>query len=838
LRKLVVALVLLIALGIAGVIAVGFVFYHYGRGLPDYKQLADYQPPTVTRMHAGDGRLLAEYAKEKRVFVPMESIPRRVVSAFVSAEDKNFYSHYGLDFPSILRAALTNLSNLGTDRRPVGASTITQQVAKNFLLSDEVSIERKIREAILAFRIEHAFSKDRILELYLNEIYLGAGSYGVAAAALNYFNKSLDELTIAEAAYLAALPKAPNNYHPRRNHEAAVARRNWVIRQMEENGFITTDQAVQAMSAPLRMRRRDPAEVAEAAYFAEDVRRELVELYGERALYQGGLSVRTTLDPELQRHAKQALREGLIAYDHKHGWRGPHATIALSGDWRQRLRAVTPPAGMPANWRLAAVLEVTREHAVIGFADGRGGRIPMAQMRWARPHLKDQRFGRKPDEPGDVVAAGDVALVSPAPADGEGAGSGASAPDTFVLEQMPDVSGAIVALDPHTGRVLAMQGGFAFERSEFNRATQAARQPGSAFKPFVYLTALEAGLTPSTIILDAPFVIDQGPGLGKWKPANYTQKFYGPTPMRIGIEKSRNLMTVRLAQTVGMEKVVETAEAFGIYDDLPEQLAMSLGAGETTLLRLAAAYGMIVNGGKKITPTLIDRVQDRKGRTIFRHDDRPCPDCQPDLWLEQDPPKIPDTRERVTDPASAYQVVSLLRGVVERGTGRRMRDLGKPVAGKTGTTNDSFDTWFMGFTPDLVAGVYVGFDEHRTLGRHAYGSNTAGPIWKAFMEKALEGRPGIPFRTPPGIHLVRTELETGRRAGPGSQNVILEAYKEGQGPRPRRAPLPSRQEALGVSPSASSQAPATAAEPAEDGAAAEVPADRGATPSPGSSGLY
>jgi penicillin-binding protein 1A len=771
-RTLAGILATLLLLGLIGIGGTLYVFYAFGRDLPDYTQLADYEPATVTRVHAGDGRLLAEYAKEKRVFVPMESIPRRVVNAFLSAEDKNFYSHPGIDLPSIARAVVTNLANLGTDRRPVGASTITQQVAKNFLLSNEVSIARKVKEAILAFRIEHTFGKDRILELYLNEIYLGGGSYGVAAAALNYFNKSLDDLTIAEAAYLAALPKAPNNYHPERNHNAAMSRRNWVISQMVENGHITPEQAERARGEPLKTRERDPAEVAEAAYFAEEVRRELEYLYGERQLYNGGLSVRTTLDPTLQNYAEEALREGLIAYDRRHGWRGPHATIDLEGDWRVALKQVKPPEGMPADWHLAAVLEVDAKSASIALAGGRQGHIPMDHMKWARRHLPKQRIGHRPQKPSDVVAPGDVVVVSDAGDDAE----------VFALEQMPDVSGAIVALDPHTGRVLAMQGGFSFARSQFNRATQAARQPGSAFKPFVYLTALQNGFTPATMILDAPFVIDQGEGLGKWKPANYSQKYYGPTPMRVGIERSRNLMTVRLAQTVGMDKITETAEAFGIYDDLKPRLAMALGAGETTLLRLASAYGMVVNGGKKIQPTLIDRVQDRHGRTVFKHDKRPCEGCDADLWLGQEPPDIPDTRERIADPQSAYQVVSMMHGVVERGTGRRMRSIGKPLAGKTGTTNDSFDTWFMGFTPDLVAGVYVGFDDHRTLGPRDYGSNTAGPIFKAFMEKALEDKPGIPFRIPPGIRLVRMDLDTGKRAGPGSDTVILEAFKAGQGP--------------------------------------------------------
>jgi penicillin-binding protein 1A len=773
--RILISLVALLLFG--GLVAAGgtlYVFWTYGQGLPDYKQLADYQPPTTTRVYAGDGRLLEEYAKEKRVFVPVEAMPRRVINAFLSAEDKNFYQHPGVDLPSIVAAAITNLRRMGTDARPVGASTITQQVAKNFLLTDAVSIERKIREAILAFRMEQAFTKDRILELYLNEIYLGSRSYGVAQAAMNYFNKSLDQLTIAEAAYLAALPKAPNNYQVDRFPDAAKARRDWVIGQMADNGYISEAEAERARSQPIAIRTRETTEVAEADYFGEEVRRELIELYGEETVYGGGMSVRATLVPELQRYAKEALQDGLIAYDREHGWRGAQRTLEVEGpdgDWAKKLGELSPPEGMPESWRQAVVVKVGPEAARIGFPDGATALIPMSGMDWARPQLEKQRVGAKPRRPEQVVSTGDVVLVSPIE-DG----------DDYRLEQMPEVNGAIVALDPHTGRVLAMQGGFSFDRSQFNRATQAARQPGSSFKPFVYLSALENDYTPATIILDAPFVIDQGAGLGKWKPANYSGDFYGPTPMRVGIEQSKNLMTVRLAQAVGMDKVAATAERFGIYDDLAETLAMSLGAGETELLRLAAAYGQLVNGGKNITPTLIDRVQDRQGETIFKHDDRRCPDCDADLWLNQAPPEIPDTREQVTDPASAYQIVSMLRGVVERGTGRRMRALGRPVAGKTGTTNDSFDTWFMGFSPDLVAGVYVGFDEHRTLGPRAYGSNTAGPIWKDFMEKALEGEPEVPFRIPEGIKLVRMNLDTGQPARPGDQKVILEAFKTGNSP--------------------------------------------------------
>ncbi|HEY4636084.1 MAG TPA: transglycosylase domain-containing protein, partial [Rhodospirillales bacterium] len=547
-------MLLFVAAGAGGVL---FIFHTYGRDLPEYRQLASYEPPVMTRVYGGDGRLLVEYAIEKRVFVPMKAMPRRVVQAFLAAEDKNFYGHSGVDLLSVIRAALTNVKNLGSSKRPVGASTITQQVAKNFLLTNEVSWRRKIQEAILAFRIERALSKDRILELYLNEIYLGFGSYGVAAAALNYFDKSLNDLTTEEAAFLAALPKAPNNYNPVTKPQAAKARRDWVIGRMLADGIVTAKQADAALAKPLIVRQRSATEYTTAEYFAEEVRRELVKRYGETQLYKGGLSVRTAIDPQLQAIADRELRKGLEAYDRRHGWRGPLARLPegtplnVASYWQGALAKIPPPAGIGAR-ALAAVLELDKNGAAIGFGDGRKGRIPLAELRWARHWLEGQKRGPKVDKASDVLALGDVVIVDRIRADGEGK---AYPPDTYALYQIPNVNGALVALDPHTGRVLAMTGGYSFQISQFNRVTQAYRQPGSAFKPFVYLAALDAGYTPSTLILDAPFVIDQGPGLPKWRPANYTNKFYGPSTMRLGIEKSRNLMTVRLAQTIGMERV-------------------------------------------------------------------------------------------------------------------------------------------------------------------------------------------------------------------------------------------------------------------------------------------
>jgi len=765
-------------LAIAGAGAVLYGFYHFGKGLPDYDYLADYEPPVVTRVHAGDGRLLAEYARNERVFVPIEAIPKRVINAFLAAEDKNFYEHPGVDFVSLLSAVAINIRNYGTGRRPVGASTITQQVAKNFLLTNEVSIDRKAKEAILAFRIERSLSKDRILELYLNEIYLGYGSYGVAAAALNYFDKPLSALTVGEAAYLGALPKAPNNYHPVRRHAAAVERRNWVIEQMRRNGFISQAEADTAVNEPLVTHKNTASDVASADYFAEEVRRDLIRQFGETELYEGGLSVRTSIDPRLQVIAEKSLREGLEAYDRRHGWRGPVATLPVAAGWGDALAAVEPPKGL-GSWKLALVLKSEAKEARIGFADGTLATIPYAEMKWARKWLEDQRFGGTPKSVDEVLNPGDVVPVEAVAADEDGKELPAG---TYALRQIPAVGGAIVALDPHTGRVLAMSGGYDAKMSEFNRATQAERQPGSAFKPFVYLAALDSGYAPNTRILDAPFVIDQGAGLGKWKPANYEKKFFGATPMRIGIEHSRNLMTVRLAQTIGMEKVVDYAERFGVVENMQPHLSYALGAGETTPLRLTAAYGMLVNGGKKIEPSLIDRVVDRHGRTLWKHDARPCEGCNQSSWDGGAPPAIPDTRAQLVDPASAYQVVSMLEGVVLRGTGRTIAELGRPLAGKTGTTNDYVDAWFVGFSPNLAVGVYVGFDQPRTLGAREAGSRAAAPIFKAFMGEALKDKPIVDFRIPPGIRLVWIDHDTGVRAAPGARGAILEAFKPGTEP--------------------------------------------------------
>lgn len=766
--------VLLLASAAAGA---GFlwVLHRYGRGLPDYTQLADYEPPVVTHIHAGDGSLLTEFAIEKRLFVPVDVVPAPLIAAFLSAEDKNFYDHHGLDYFGVARAMLTNVHHALTGRRMVGASTITQQVAKNFLLTNEVSMERKIKEAILALRIERAFAKDRILELYLNEIYLGMGAYGVASAALVYFNKPLDELTLAEMAYLAALPKAPNNYHPRRKAAAAIGRRNWVLERMAANGFIDEAAAQAAKNEPLVPREMRGRSVFRADYFLEEVRRQIQSQYGDRGLYESGLSVHTTLQPRLQAIAERALRDGLIAYDRRHGWRGPLRRLAVGPGWPEALAGVEQSLPIDG-WRLALVLETAPDQAQLGFADGASGTLGMDDVKWARRPLPEGRVGPPPQQIGDVVRAGDVVIVSPLGDESAGA---------YRLEQIPAVGGAIVAMDPHTGRILAMSGGFDFAGSEFNRATQARRQPGSAFKPFVYAAALDKGYTPSTLVLDAPFAMDQGQGQGIWAPRNSSNKFYGPSTLRLGLELSRNLMTVRLAMAIGMDHVADYARRFGITPDLTQTLAMALGAGETTPLKLTAAYAMLVNGGKQITPTLVDRIQDRRGRVVYRHDERPCEQCRNVDWQGQPPPALPDDRAQVIDPRTAYQVVHMLEGVIQRGTGRRIAELGRTLAGKTGTTNEGQDAWFLGFSPDLVVGVYAGFDQPQPLGPREEGASVAAPIFKDFMAAALAGTADVPFRIPSGIRLVRVDAKTGVPPLPGEQGfTILEAFKPGTEPAP------------------------------------------------------
>ena len=791
----------LIFLGLgAAVGGVLWIFWEYGRNLPQYSQLAEYEPPVVTRIHAGNGALLAEYATEKRVFVPVSEIPQPLIEAFLSAEDKGFYDHFGIDPKALMRAVMTNIANMGTGRRPIGASTITQQVAKNFLLTNEVSIERKIKEAILAIRMERAFSKNQLLELYMNEIYLGFGSYGVAAASLNYFDKALADLTLAEMAYLAALPKAPNNYHPTRKYKAAINRRNWVLGQMVENEFVTREDAASAMQEPIKTRPLSGVDGADAPYFVEEVRRQLVDRYGSDAFYSGGYSVRTTIDPQLQKTADRAIIEGLEALDKRQGWRGPLGHMETLDE---SLSAYLSSFGKDMhNGRFPALVTgVTEREARIIVMTSRDpdepglvrGVIPFSLADWAYPPRNKDGIRPPPlTKMTNALNRNDVIMVQ-RPDDvpdrlARMLRQKGSIPDyednVWALGQIPQVQGALMALDPHTGRVLAMTGGYNPAMSEFNRVTQAQRQPGSAFKPFVYLAALDNGFSPTTRILDAPLVIDQGPGMPKWKPANYTRKFYGPSIMRQGIEQSRNLMTARLAMAIGMPTVQEYADRFGIDDDMPPLLSMSLGAGETTLLQMTAAYGMVVNGGSYINPSIIDRVQDRFGATVYRHDQRTCEGCTIGAISSglTEPPALPDARPRVTDKASAYQMVSMLEGVITRGTGRLIGNPGFAIAGKTGTTNDNTNAWFIGFTPDLVVGVYVGFDTPKPLGKRETGSTAAVPIFADFISEAMETRPVIPFRRPEGVNLFTINALSGQRAQAGDKQVIIEAFKPGQRP--------------------------------------------------------
>jgi penicillin-binding protein 1A len=765
---------------IVGVSAAAALLWHYSKDLPDYSQLQDYEPPVMTRVHATDGSLLAEYAKERRLYLPIQAIPKLVTNAFVAAEDKNFYQHPGVDINGIMRAGMLYVENYGSNRRPQGASTITQQVAKNFLLSNELSFQRKIKEALLALRIERTYSKQKILELYLNEIYLGFGAYGVAAASLLYFDKSVHELTIPEAAFLAALPKGPNNYNPFRRHPEAVARRNYVIDRMAEDGYITADDADKAKKSPLNVTVRPAgAHIFAAEYFAEEVRRYLYDNYGEKKLYEGGLSVRTTLDPKLQMAARQTMANGLVNFDEQQGYRGAVTTVDVSADWGVKLAEVKSLSDIDP-WRLAVVLQVDDQSARIGMQPPRDpsgavvkdreyGIIPLDGVKWAKPATGPVKPIQKV---GQVLSPGDVIYVAPL---GDQQGQ-------YRLQQVPEISGAMVVMDPHTGRVLAMVGGFSFDQSQFNRATQALRQPGSSFKPIVYAAALDNGYTPSTIIMDAPIEIDMGAGSGIWKPENYGGQFFGPSTLRFGLEQSRNVMTVRLAQDIGMPLIAEYAKRFGVYDELPPYLSYALGAGETTVLRMVTAYSMFDNGGRRVIPTLIDRIQDRYGHTIYKHDQRECQGCDAGKWDNQPEPTLIDRREQVIDPMTAYQITSLMEGVVQRGTATVVRDVGKPIAGKTGTTNDEKDVWFIGYSPDIVCGVYMGYDKPRHIGRLATGGHLAAPVVRDFLKVALADKPPIPFAVPPGIKLIRVDAHTGMRAGPGDPKVILEAFKPGTAP--------------------------------------------------------
>ncbi len=754
------------------------ILLYFGRDLPDYSNLAHYEPPVVTRIHGGDGRLFKEYATEKRVFVPINTIPRHIVDTFLAVEDKNFYDHFGIDVTGFIRAAIFNVFGLFAGNKSVmGGSTITQQVAKNFLLTHEKTLIRKIKEAILALRIERAFSKEKILELYLNEIYLGGGTYGIAAAALHYFNRSLDELTIAEAAFLAALPKAPNNYHPARHPQAAIARRNWVVSRMLAEGIIEDPEALEAKKSPIVLRKRQLRNTIDAKYFAEEVRRHLINEYGDKALYQGGLSVRTTLDSRLQKISDTALKKGLIAYDQRHGWRGPLAHFNTLDSWKEKLENFPLPQGT-LDWKKSVVLDISPRYIIIGFPDGKKGKIAFSSIKWARRHYRTKEdapaLGPTLSTPGDILNLGDVVLAK-FEQDEEDF-------PLYTLQQIPEVNGAVVAMDPHTGRILAMSGGFDYDRSEFNRATQAMRQTGSAFKSFVYLAALENGYTPTSLLLDAPFVMTLNPDQPPWRPQNIERRFFGVNTLRVALERSFNVSLIRLANEIGMHKVVDVARRFKVYDDMSPYLSTVLGSEESTLLKFTTACAMLVNGGKEVTPILIDRIQDRNGKTIYKGDKRIYPRNIIEIWDNQMPPHLPDNRQQVADPAVIYQIVSILEGATKNGTARRTYIPGQIIAAKTGTSNKYKDTWCMGFSRDLVVGVFVGFDNPKSLGRYNTGSSVAGPIFKEIMTQALQGKPGLPFRKPKNIRFVRINRVTGERATSNDAGTILEAFRPGQGP--------------------------------------------------------
>ncbi|MCA3507809.1 MAG: PBP1A family penicillin-binding protein [Rhodobacter sp.] len=765
-------------------LSVGAVFWMYGRDLPSHESLAQYTPPTISRVYSGEGRIIDEFAEERRLFTPIEDIPDLVKEAFISAEDKNFYHHKGYDVIAIGSAVRDWLTR---GERLRGASTITQQVMKNLLLDGDRDARRKIKEVILASRIEQTLTKDQILELYLNEIDLGQRSFGVTAAAQSYFNKTLDELSAGEAAYLAALPKSPGKgLHPVRDYDFAVDRRNYVLLQMFQNGYISEEEYQTQERQPLKTVQNGdyPAfwrSLPPRNYFTDEIGRQLSTTFGKEELFTGGLTIRATADPDLQQEAARALRAGLERYDRAQGiWRGTRKVIApdrlgSEADWRSALSEAEVPRDVEG-WYPAVVLSVTGDAARIGIEgieeDDDGHFIPAEDVIWARKRQADGRLGPKANEVSDLVSVGDVVLVQAVTSDEDGSFA------RWSLRQVPEVGGAFMAMDVNTGRVLAMQGGFSFQESEFNRATQAQRQPGSSFKPFVYAAALDSGFSPATIVIDAPIEVNTPEGL--WKPKNASNKFYGPAPLRTGIEQSRNLMTVRIAQEIGMDTVAGYAERFGVYEPMKPFLANALGAQETTLFKMVAAYAMFANGGERVEPTLVDRVQDRSGKTIYRHDQRKCTDCQLASLSPGEAPRILSNRDRVMDPITAYQLTSMMEGVIQRGTGRGIT-LPVPVAGKTGTTNDAKDVWFVGYTSNVVAGCYIGYDQPRSLGSVS-GGGLCGPVFQEFMTKAVAKYGGTAFAVPPGGYFQKIDRFTGAMLYDDAtgDNVVAEYFRDGQ----------------------------------------------------------
>ena len=728
------------------------VLWTYSNKIPDYKFLKSYKPPVSSKVYSGNGELVADFSKEKRIFVPYNSIPQNVINSFLSSEDKNFFSHPGVDAKGVLRAVVNNISNIISSKRLEGASTITQQVAKNFLLTNEVSINRKIKEAILAFRIERALSKERILELYLNQIYLGSGAYGVAAASLEYFDKSIKDLNYAEAALLAALPKAPSKYNPYRNIKLSIFRRNLVLKNLLDNEYIDLKLYQKLQNEKINLNKSKKVFLEDAQYYIEDVRKNVIDTFTYDKVYKQGFNINTPINLELQKIATQTLRNGLISYDKRKGWRGALTNKKYSKNWNDNLKKFNLENSI--NWELAIIRKLNKFSAEIETEKNINGKIDFKDISWTK-----KEFNK-------LFNVGDIIYVKKIES------------KNYSLKQLPLINGGIVVMDPYTGRVLALSGGFSFKKSEFNRATQALRQPGSAFKPFVYALALENNYTPSSIILDAPLVLDQGDDLKMWKPENYGKKFYGPSTLRIGLEKSRNLMTVRIAQDLGLTKIVNFSKNLGIYDNPEELLSISLGSAETTLLKLTSAYSTFINGGKLVDPILIDRIQDSEGKTIFNNDKRKCINCDQISYLSQDYPSLENDYKQVFSPQTAYQMTSILEGVVKRGTGKKLKDLKLNIAGKTGTTNKNTDTWFIGFTSNLLIGVYVGSDNPTPLGRYETGSKTALPIFKDFIKKTVKKSEARPFKVAEGTIMMVVDPITGQKAKFTSKNTIIEVYKE------------------------------------------------------------
>ncbi len=763
---------LFVAISILGIVK-------YTKNLPDYRQLRDYTPSVISRLYTGNGSLLAEFSLQKRIFVPVENIPKKVKEAFVSAEDKNFYKHKGVDFTSILKASVINIKNVYQGKRLVGASTITQQVAKNFLLTSEVSINRKIKEALLALRIERILSKNEILELYLNEIFLGQRSYGVAAAALNYFNKSMDELELAEIAYLAGLPKGPNNYHPTKKKSAAIIRRNYVLNRMYDDNIISKEEAIKTSMLPLVSKKFKQNSKIYAPYFIEEVRRKVIDKYEESVLYKEGLHVITTIDPVLQENAIKALRNGLENYDKRHGWRGPIGNIEVSNLEEDFIKIKNKFLNFPGlhKKKLGLITKVDEDEISLLLIENK------KKIKIEREKIKFSEWinnGKKKynlENLSTIFKINDIIVLKSASLNS----------DDYMLDQIPEVNGAIVAVDPRNGRVLALSGGYDFDNSEFNRATQAKRQPGSAFKPFVYLAALESGYRPNTKVLDAPLVIDQGPGLEEWKPKNYSGMFYGPSTLRVGLEKSRNVMTVRLANQIGMKKITEISDRFKL-GDFPPLLATSLGAVETTLLKLVAGYATFVNAGRYNDPEVIEKIQDREGKVIFKRDVRACNKCMSKQNENFVKPILPPEGVQVIDPNKAFQITWMLKGVTKRGTAKALKDFKYEIAGKTGTTNDNMDAWFLGLSPELAVGVYVGYDTPRDLGDGETGGKVALPIFSEFMNTALKNKERRPFLVPEGVEMVKIDYKTGSITRNESKNTIYEAFLKGYSKKSEKDP--------------------------------------------------